>query len=166
MKELIKVSVNENEEQLVSARDLYKALGVKTRFSLWAEQNFKNFREGVDFTSVVGTTVVNNNATREIQDYALLIDMAKHIAMMTGTPRGFEIREYFIEVEKQFNDLPKLPTDPMEILRLTFEAQENTNQRVDQIETDVKELKDLKKLEPGMYNFIGKAVVLEAFKTA
>lgn len=41
---------------------------------------------------------------------------------------------------------------------LALAANEETNQRVDQIETDVKELKDLKKLEPGMYNFIGKAV--------
>lgn len=52
----------------------------------------------------------------------------------------------------------ELPSTPMEILELTFQAQKETDERVKKVETDVKELKDLKKLEPGMYNFIGKAV--------
>ncbi|UDM79563.1 Rha family transcriptional regulator [Vagococcus fluvialis] len=37
---------------------------------------------------------------------------------------------------------PKLPTDPMEILKLTFEAQEQTNERVDVIEDKVTELSE------------------------
>ncbi|EAD9138935.1 hypothetical protein CKA04_13440 [Listeria monocytogenes] len=71
MNELIKVTTNENDEQLVSARDLHKGLEVKTRFSQWVTQNFKNFRESIDFTSVVATTVVNNGAVNKgllIQD--------------------------------------------------------------------------------------------------
>lgn len=99
--ELVKVTTNENNQKLVSARELHKVLGVKTRFSLWVEQNFKHFHENEDFTSVVTTTVVNNGAKREIQDYVLYLDMAKHIAMMTGTNKGFEVRDYFIEIEKQ-----------------------------------------------------------------
>ena len=86
--ELIKVQ-SDNEKQLVSARELHKALNVKTRFSQWVEQNFKHFRKGNDFTSVVTTTVVNNGAKRELQDYALSVEMAKHIAMMSGTQKGY-----------------------------------------------------------------------------
>ncbi|MGM0122694.1 hypothetical protein IGI37_000059 [Enterococcus sp. AZ194] len=101
---LIKVTTNEKDEQLVSARDLHGGLEVKTRFSQWVIQNFKSFKEGLDFTSVVSTTVVNNGALRELQDYALSVEMAKHIAMMTGTPKGFEVRDYFISVEKAWNN--------------------------------------------------------------
>ena len=101
MNELIKVTTNENDEQLVSARDLHKGLEVKTRFSQWVTQNF---RESIDFTSVVATTVVNNGALRELQDYALSVEMAKHIAMMTGTPKGYEVRDYFITIEKAWNN--------------------------------------------------------------
>lgn len=104
MNELIKVTTNENGDQLVSARELHRSLEIKTRFSLWVTQNFKPFRDGVDFTSVVSTTVVNNGAIRELQEYALSVEMAKHISMMTGTPKGFEVRDYFISVEKAWNN--------------------------------------------------------------
>lgn len=102
MNELIKITIK-NDAQVVSARDLYKELNVKTRFSLWVKQNFKHFRKDIDFTSVVTTTLVNNGAERELQDYALTIEMAKHIAMMSGTDKGYEIRDYFIKVEQAWN---------------------------------------------------------------
>ncbi len=71
-------------------------------------ENFKMFQEGEDFTSVVGTTVVNNGAVREIQDYAVTLRMAEHLAMMSKTPKGYEVREYFIQVEKDFNSPEKI----------------------------------------------------------
>ena len=58
MNELIDVTLNENQDPVVSARQLHKSLEVKTRFSQWVEQNFKMFKENEDFTSVVGTTLV------------------------------------------------------------------------------------------------------------
>ena len=108
MNELINVTLNDNQEPIVSARQLHKALDVKTRFSQWVEQNFKMFHEAEDFTSVVGTTVVNNGAVREIQDYAVTLRMAEHLSMMSKTPKGYEVREYFIQVEKDFNSPEKI----------------------------------------------------------
>ena len=103
--ELIKVQTNQEGEQRVSARELYKELGVKTRFSLWVDQNFKMFVEGVDFTSVVTTTVVNNGAVRQLDDFSLTTDMAKNVAMMSKTTKSQEIRDYFIAVEKEHKAL-------------------------------------------------------------
>lgn len=40
------------------------------------------------------------------------------------------------------NSQQKLPSSPMEILELTFAAQKETNERVDAIEDDVKDIKD------------------------
>lgn len=102
---LIKIKV-EDDQQLVSARDLHKALEIKTRFSLWVEQNFKMFEEDVDYTSVVVTTEVQNNGgvqKRDLQDYAVTLDMAKELCMMSKTPKGKEVRQYFIQVEKNWN---------------------------------------------------------------
>lgn len=45
---LINVEVK-NNQQLVSARDLHKALELKRHFGDWVKQNFKDFEEGTDF---------------------------------------------------------------------------------------------------------------------
>lgn len=108
MQELINITLNENHEPVVSARELHKGLEVKTRFSQWVEQNFKILEEGYDFTSVVGTTVVNNGATREIQDYALSLDASKNLAMISKTEKGAQVCKYFIQVEKDFNSPEKI----------------------------------------------------------
>ena len=101
---LINVKVKSGQ-QLVSARDLYKALEVKKRFSAWKEQNFKDFEEGTDFTGVPeGTPVKGGNGNVQyLDDYAVTLDMAKELCMMSKTAKGKEIRQYFIQVEKNWN---------------------------------------------------------------
>ena len=95
MNELINVTVK-NDQQLVSARDLYHGLELKVRFSLWVSKNFKEFEEGEDFTSVSRDTEVQNNGgiqVRELQDYALTLDMAKQLCMMSHTELGRKYRK-------------------------------------------------------------------------
>lgn len=101
--QLIKIQVK-NHRQLVSARDLYKGLEIKTRFSLWVKQNFKGFENGEDFMSVVTTTDMPNGGVKQINDYLLTIDMAKELCMLSKTEKGKEVRKYFIEVERKWND--------------------------------------------------------------
>lgn len=129
MNELIKITIK-NDAQVVSARDLYKELNVKTRFSLWVKQNFKHFRKDIDFTSVVTTTLVNNGAERELQDYALTIEMAKHIAMMSGTDKGYEIRDYFIKVEQAWNSPEMVMKRALEIANKKVEKLKLENQEM------------------------------------
>ena len=117
--ELIKVTV-QNDQQLVSARDLYKGLEIKTRFSLWVKQNFDDFEQGMDFTSVVTTTEVQNNGgiqQRELQDYALTIDMAKQLCLLSRTKKGKEYREYLIEIEKKWNNPQNVVQRAIDILQ-------------------------------------------------
>ena len=102
MNELIKVNYD-TEHPTVSARDLHEQLNIEKRFSAWFETNSKGFIENEDFTSVLTGTVVNNGATRELQDYNLSIDMAKHICLMSRTEKGRECRQYFIDLEKAWN---------------------------------------------------------------
>lgn len=122
MNELIKVKV-ENDQQLVSARDLYKGLQLKKRFSAWVEQNFKDFDENSDFTSVPGSTVVGNGAVKPIQDYALTIDMAKQLCMMSHTELGRKYRKYFIELERKWND-------PQEVVKRGYAILQNENTKL------------------------------------
>lgn len=108
MNEIINVTLNDNNEPVVSARQLHQTLDVKKRFSAWFETNSKLFMENEDFTSVQTGTVVNNGAVKPLQDYALSLDMAKQLAMMSRTIKGAEVRQYFIQVEKDFNSPEKI----------------------------------------------------------
>lgn len=125
MNELIKVTVK-NDQQLVSARDLYHGLELKVRFSLWVSKNFKEFEEGEDFTSVSRDTEVQNNGgiqVRELQDYALTIDMAKQLCMMSHTELGRKYRKYFIDLERKWND-------PQEVVKRGYAILQNENTKL------------------------------------
>ena len=131
--ELINVTIK-NDKQLVSARELHKALELKIRFSLWVSKNFKEFIEDEDFTSVSVDTEVQNNGgiqIRELQDYALTIDMAKQLCMMSHTDLGRKYRKYFIELERKWND-------PQEVVKRGYAILQNENA---QLKIEVQEMK-------------------------
>lgn len=98
----MKVQVK-NDRQLVSARDLHKGLGLKGRFSRWFKTNSELFTENEDFYKCTSSTVVNNGAVRELDDYLLTIEMAKQLAMMARTEKSKLYREYFLDLERKWN---------------------------------------------------------------
>ena len=122
MNELIKVEVK-GDQQLVSARDLHKGLRLTTRFSKWVDQNFRDFESGIDFMSVTGVTDMPNGGTKPIQDYAVTIDMAKQLCMMSHTELGKKYRRYFIELERKWND-------PQEVVKRGYAILQNENARL------------------------------------
>lgn len=107
--ELINVR-NENGELLVSARDLHKALEIKSDYSTWFKRMVEyGFEENIDYTTVFHKNVENPLGGRPRIDYALKIDMAKEIAMIQRSDKGRQVRKYFIECEKQLQQqIPQL----------------------------------------------------------
>lgn len=103
MNELFLIKYSDADEPKVSARELHKALGIEKRFSAWFATNNQGFVLGEDFTSVLSGTVVNNGAYRELEDYDLSVDMAKHICLMSRTDKGKQCRQYLIDLEKAWN---------------------------------------------------------------
>lgn len=112
MNQLINITQNENNESVVSARELHKVLGVKKRFSEWWEQNSKLFVEHEDFEGVLVSTPYNPkfpDKVQQLQDYAVTADNAKHLAMQSQTKKSREIRDYFIQVEKEYKQRQQAP---------------------------------------------------------
>ena len=101
--QLINVTIK-NNQQLVSARDLHKGLGLTGRFSRWFKNNSEFFEENTDFYKCTSSTVVNNGAVRVLDDYLLTISMAKQLAMMARTERSRLYREYFLDLERECSD--------------------------------------------------------------
>lgn len=146
MDELIKIKTNENGKQLVSARELHEFLDLKKRFSAWIDQYIKEnndymFVKDEDFTSVLSSTVVNNGANRELQDYAITISMAKEISMVTKTEKGKEARRYFIDCEKKLKEIANRPSYQIEdeILRAERWIEEEKERRRLVLEIEKKE---------------------------
>ena len=105
MNEIIKVTVNENHEPIVSGRQLHEALGVKTAYKDWFPRMTEyGFTEGEDFSSFLS----KSTGGRPSQDHIIKLDMAKEIAMIQRTDKGKEVRQYFIQVEKDFNSPEKI----------------------------------------------------------
>lgn len=123
--ELINVR-EESGKQLVSARELYLGLGLnRSQWSRWYKQNIQEnefFKENQDFVGVR-----HNVEGNKIQDFAITLDFAKHIAMMARTEKSHEYRNYFIECEKKLMQIqPVLPTTYKEaLLALVEEVEKN-----------------------------------------
>ena len=129
------VTLNESHEPIVSGRILHRELGVGTEYAKWMTRMTEyGFIEGQDFNSVKIDEVRqegNRHVKREITDHALKLDMAKEIAMIQRTEKGKEVRQYFIQVERDYNSPEKV------MARALLMA----NNKVLTLETQVEELK-------------------------
>lgn len=53
MNELIKIEMNENQEIIVSGRELHKGLGVESRYNDWFKRMLKyGFEENLDYIAI------------------------------------------------------------------------------------------------------------------
>ncbi len=102
--ELIKIEVNSTQEQIVSARELHKTLEVKTAYKDWFPRMCEyGFTENLDFCSFLSESTGGRPST----DHHIKLDMAKEIAMIQRSEKGKQIRQYLIQVEKDWNSPEK-----------------------------------------------------------
>lgn len=134
MNELIKVNI---DTQTVSARELHKALEISSRFSRWFDTNKEMFVEGEDYNKCTSSTVVNNGAVRELEDYEITVLMAKHLSMMSRTEKGRDIRNYLIDLEKAWNTPEQIMARALKMADKTIEQLKTDNKALEQkIEQD------------------------------
>ena len=130
MNELLSVNF---DTQTVSARELYDQLEISKRFSAWFETNSQGFVEGEDFTSVLKGTEVQNNGgiqVRELQDYNLTVDMAKHLCLMSRTEKGKQCRQYLIDLEKAWNTPEQVMARALKIANRTIDSLKEHNTKL------------------------------------
>ena len=131
MNELINVTLNDNQEPVVSGRQLHEALEVKTRYNDWFNRMTEyGFIENQDYRAITQKRVTaQGNSTNQV-DHVIKLDMAKEIAMIQRTERGKQVRQYFIQVEKDFNSPEKI------MARALLMADQKVHKLEAQIEAD------------------------------
>ena len=105
MNELIQVNYD-NDRPTVLARDLHEFLEVQTPYHKWFPRMCEyGFSENIDYM-MMDKNVLRSDGTKMPQvqhDAQLTIEMAKEICMLQRNERGKQARQYFIQLEKDWN---------------------------------------------------------------
>jgi len=102
--ELIRVETNENMEAVVSGRELHEKLGIETRYNDWIRRMIEyGFVENIDFVALTQKRVTAQGNEIAQQDHVIKLDMAKEICMIQRNEKGKLFRQYFIQIEKDYN---------------------------------------------------------------
>lgn len=131
MNEIINVSVNDNQEPVVSGRQLHEALGVHSNYTTWFDRMTEyGFTENEDYVLLSNFGNQTGRGGHNKVDHIIKLDMAKEIAMIQRSDRGKQVRQYFIQIEKDFNSPEKI------MARALLLADKKVHQLEAQIEAD------------------------------
>lgn len=87
------------------ASDLHKQLEIQTPLSMWFPRMIDyGFVENQDFSRHNKIVMTANNMEKEKFDWAVQIDMAKHIAMIQRTEQGKALRQYLLNLDKKVQE--------------------------------------------------------------
>lgn len=115
---LIPVNVTKNDEQYVSGRDLHMFLEISTPYTMWFNRMCEyGFVENVDYMTDHKKVIrADGKIMPQTQlEHNLTIEMAKQLCMLARNDKGREAREYFIEVEKEWNSPEKVMSRALKI---------------------------------------------------
>ena len=125
MNELISLNqsaINGEVQQTVNARELHAFLEVGRDFSTWIKSRLETLGsiENEDYLlTKIGEQLPSG--TKYKIEYFVTLDTAKHLAMMEKTDKGKEVRDYFIECEKQLKSSKQvISTDESKMRALSF----------------------------------------------
>lgn len=125
MNDLITIDFT-NDTPRVSGRTLHEFLAVETPYHKWFPRMTEyGFTEGSDYW-VTDIFVHNPNGGPQVQkDAVLTIDMAKEICMIQRNEKGRQARQYFIQIEKDWNSPEKVMARALKIANDTIAALES-----------------------------------------
>ena len=126
---------NNDERMTVDGRQLYAFLEIGTEYAKWFSRMCEyGFAEGMDFNSVKIDEVRiegNREVKRNMINHFLTVDMAKQLCMLQRNEKGKIARQYFIEIEKAWNN-----PEAVMIRALNY-----ANKRLEELKTEVLTMK-------------------------
>jgi anti-repressor protein len=135
----ITITTNEQGSSVVSARELYDFLEVKTKFPDWCKRMFEyGFEPSKDYIEVYPKNEINLGGRPSV-DYVLAINTAKEISMLQRTDKGKAARQYFIECERIVKEAVK-PKTQLEILLESVQILSQQESRLASLESKLNEI--------------------------
>ena len=136
----------DNDNPTVSGRELHAALEVRTQYSIWFDRMCEyGFSEGIDYYSFLNNRS-DGLAGKPRTDHQLTIDMAKELCMIQRTEIGKRCREYFINLEKQWNSPDAVMARALQIADQKLELAKQQNGNL--IETTAVQAKQIEEMKP------------------
>ncbi len=129
---------HETLKQSVDARELHSFLEIGKDFSSWIKAQIKraDLVKYADFEELTQKGELSRTGQTRT-DYALSIESAKNISMMSQSEKGKEVRRYFIECEKKALAPQSALTDE----EIVMQALTIQTKKVQALEHQVEELK-------------------------
>lgn len=136
MNELIKINYTSNRPT-VSARDLHEFLEVGADYRHWFPRMCEyGFVKGQDFNPVIFDRVQDEGGrmvSRTVEDAQLTIEMAKEICMLQRNEKGKIARQYFIQLEKDWNSPERVMARALQIAEQTLSELKTENAQQKQL---------------------------------
>ena len=139
----------DNDKPTVSGRELYQALLVKTPYTMWFPRMCEyGFAENIDyFTDHKNVIREDGREMPQKQiDHILTIDMAKELCMIQRTEIGKRCREYFLNLERQWNSPDAVMARALQIADQKLELAKQQNGSL--IETTAVQAKQIEEMKP------------------
>ena len=129
MNEIININYS-SDRPTVLGRELHDMLGVNSNYTTWFNRMCDyGFKEHVDFeTCFPNLESENQHGGQNKVDHQLTIPMAKEICMLQRTERGKECRQYFIQIEEQWNSPDAIMQRALQIANSRVEKLRGENQ--------------------------------------
>ncbi|MDB8867653.1 Rha family transcriptional regulator [Pediococcus acidilactici] len=157
MNELV---IMKDQQAVTTSLQVAEVFGKNHRDVLRTIDDLKDVR---NFAQMFSDGIEPDSYGRDRRIYFMNRDGFTLLAMgFTGKKAlGFKLKyiEAFNQMEETIKEhRTELPTDPMDVLRLVFNATENTNRKVNRIDSDVDYLKNNQRLDPTEYGYISRQV--------
>lgn len=143
---ILKSEINTEIVNSVNARELHKKLGISKHFTQWIQVQLSRANLDIEKDYILLNQKVSQvSGAKYLKEYILTLDSAKHIAMMSQSSKGKDIRNYFISVEKESNSLSK--QNNQDLTNLTSAVLEQTKMlsqvflRFNNVEEELRETK-------------------------
>lgn len=110
MNTLINITTDNDYNQTVSGRELHEFLGINSNYTTWFQRMCEyGFTENVDYsTCFPNLESENKHGGQNKIDHILTLNMAKELCMLARNEKGKQARQYFLEVEKDWNSPEKV----------------------------------------------------------